>query len=664
MRRRLGTSVGLMLAAAVPSLALLVLAELLPWTAGFGHSWITRLEPERWYALETAGTEATFDLPFDGAGEYLLVVGNLATGEVRGSVLLSAETVETAAPIAGRDLEPLRALIEADRRSRTRNAASLPLREIATISVPARASGSPAAFTGGATDERTFHLHVTDGPLDDPRHYARIDALAIAEGQTVRVYLDRRMRSRDLIPGLADEIVRLMDDEVVPRSRRFLGAHRDVDGDGRFAILLTPWLDKLQGGRTSLGGMVRGDDFRTDREPPFGNRADLMFLNASLKPDAHLRTLLIHEYAHAICFSARLGSDVASIPLPPEEDWLNEAIAHLAEHEHEGGWSNLDHRISRFLDDPAAAPLVVPDYFRAGLWREHACRGATFLFLRWCADQFGNDLPARLTRAPYAGIRNLEHATGVPFEELYRRWTVALATTGHTEHEAAAAGDGYRTVRVDAPLAGWGLIGPRTDLWDVDADRRAIDLRGTASAFIRLRASNGPGPRRIHVRATPGMQLQLSLQKVAVPAPDLRMAARWTSAGSDAAGAVEVRTAGRRLAIELTVAGREGGDPLEVEFIACEINRADKSRTHCLRGDELRAVIAHRPARDLENHLRGWRLELPVPFLVTPDEAVVVKAIVRDQNGNRWPVRAEVEPFGRPAATDLAAVRPESASRS
>src|SRR5690606_27089196 len=109
---------------------------------------------------------------------------------------------------------------------------------------------------------RTFHLHVTEGPLDDPRHYAPIEGLSVAEGRTVRVFLDRQMSPRALFPGLLDEIVRLMDDDIVPRTREVLGTHRDVDGDGRFAILLTPWLARLQGGRTSLGGMVRGDDFR------------------------------------------------------------------------------------------------------------------------------------------------------------------------------------------------------------------------------------------------------------------------------------------------------------------------------------------------------------------------------------------------------------------
>ena len=41
-----------------------------------------------------------------------------------------------------------------------------------------------------------------------------------------------------------------------------------------------------------------------------------------------------------------------------EESWLNEALAHLAEEMHGHGWSNLDYRVSAFLNDPGRYALV------------------------------------------------------------------------------------------------------------------------------------------------------------------------------------------------------------------------------------------------------------------------------------------------------------------
>src|SRR5207244_1141125 len=91
---------------------------------------------------------------------------------------------------------------------------------------------------------------------------------------------------------------------------------------------------------------------------------------------------------------------------------------------------NLDYRVSAFLSDPERYQLVVPDYYRAGLWRSHGNRGATYLFLRWCADRYGPGLPAQLTQSSLNGTANVEAATQERFDELFRQWSAALALGG------------------------------------------------------------------------------------------------------------------------------------------------------------------------------------------------------------------------------------------
>src|SRR5262249_54805889 len=143
-----------------------------------------------------------------------------------------------------------------------------------------------------------------------------------------------------------DDAVRTFDEEVHPKARQHLGRVLDVDRDGRFTLLFTPWLGKLQRGKVALSGFVRGCDFQRELAAPFSNRCDMMYLNTDLKPGSHLRTILAHEYTHAVVFSEHVfGEYLPGAARQDEESWLNEALAHLAEDLHGHEWSNLDYRV-------------------------------------------------------------------------------------------------------------------------------------------------------------------------------------------------------------------------------------------------------------------------------------------------------------------------------
>src|SRR5207249_7185987 len=142
---------------------------------------------------------------------------------------------------------------------------------------------------------------------------------------------------------------------------RHLVRVQDDGRDGRFTMLMPPWLGKRQGGKVAVDGFVRGSAFSRDVAAPFSNHCDMMYLNANLRPGPHLRTLLAHEYTHAVVFSEHVFGDyLPGLPAQDEESWLNEGLAHLAEEAHGHGWSNLDYRVSAFLNSPEDYPLVVP----------------------------------------------------------------------------------------------------------------------------------------------------------------------------------------------------------------------------------------------------------------------------------------------------------------
>jgi hypothetical protein len=436
-------------------------------------------------AIDSIADRAVFDLEFRPESRYALIVASLGDSGTSYRVSLESERVKRTAPLRGRRVEP----IPKERRLQAMPRAGLGANYAHPDPVRAVAC-EPAARGTKFAKTRDFFIHVTDGDLGDANQYARVTGELVREAESVRVFLDRQQSAESLAPGVVDEIARIFDDAIVPRFRATLGETRDVDGDGKFCILLTPWLGRLQGGRTSLGGFVRGSDFRPDARPPFGNGCDMLYLNSNAQPGKHLETLLTHEYTHAVCFSTRLPSAQDWCGLPDEEDWLNEAIAHVGEGLTGSDWSNLDYRISRYLTSPERYPLVVPDYYRAGLWRDHGCRGATYLFLQWFVNTFGEDSLSQIIHSSSSGTRNLERLSGREFDEVFRAWTIALLQSDGTAAASGRPGCSRdlekppRTFQLRGEVGQFALAGPRIHLWNVGSDSCNFHLKG------RMRALN------------------------------------------------------------------------------------------------------------------------------------------------------------------------------
>jgi hypothetical protein len=379
---------------------------------------------------------------------------------------------------------------------------------------------------------RFFHLMVREGDAASPSNYEPVRSLLKAVGKRVQVYVasdDVDSVDRDL---LADVIV-TFDDAVFPLAESRFGTSLDVDGDGRFTILLSSSLNHLGGGRHAVDGFVKVADLDRSVAAPYGNHCDMMYLNAALKAGPHLRTVIAHEYMHAVIFSQKTsGHGHASTSSIDEEGWLEEAIAHLVEDLHGFSTSNVDYRVSAFLSSPESYQLVVDDYFVADLFRSHGNRGSTYLFLRWCVDRYGPDLLPALVHSPRRGVANLEAATGSPFADLYRRWSVALYRSGLRPHaaESAPGDDGFRSINLRAPCADWELVGPRYHRvgpgqaevrWSASASSSHYAvIEGSTTGAVAIDVA-GPEEAQIQVTALPlgGNQPRLDLSVESVPRP-------------------------------------------------------------------------------------------------------------------------------------------------
>jgi hypothetical protein len=473
-------------------------------------------------AIAVHDGRASFRVPTPAAGsEVLVVVSALARARGPFPIQLTARAASgPAVPLTAED---------GPRRAPRRHAALPPE---AQVSAPA--CGVPPV-------ERVFHMMVRDGDSGSPSNYAAIRALLKGLGRRVQVYIaaeDIEQVSRSLV----QDLITTFDDRIFPLMTRCVGRASDVDGDGRFTILLSSWLDHLGGGRHPVDGFVRVADLDPVYRAPFGNHCDMMYLSTALKAGPHLRTVLAHEYMHAVVFSQKtLRGPKDGRPGLEEEGWLDEAMAHLVEDLHGFSTSNIDYRISAFLTSPERYQLVVDDYYAADLFRSHGNRGSTYLFLRWCADRYGADLLSNLVHSNSRGAASLEDATGSTFAELYRRWSLALFASGlDPETETAGAdGDGFRSINMRAPCEEWELIGPRFTRVSPAGPADSWSAVGTSSHFAVVESSpsgaveitvTGPLAAELQVTAVPLEpdlpKLDLALSKIQGPGGESRVRMR------------------------------------------------------------------------------------------------------------------------------------------
>jgi hypothetical protein len=389
--------------------------------------------------------------------------------------------------------------------------------------------------------ERTFHMLVRDGDAAISSNYTAVRGVLKGVGRQVQVYVAREDLEK-VSTSLIQELIVTFDDRIHPLLAGRVGTASDVDGDGRFTILLSSWLDYLGGGRYPVDGFVRIADLDAAYQCPLSNKCDMMYLNAGVKAGPHMWTVVAHEYMHAVVFSQKsLRGASGSRQFADEEGWLDEAMAHLAEDLSGFSTSNIDYRVSAFLTNPERYQLVVDDYLGADLFRSHGNRGSTYLFLRWCVDRYGVDLLSALVHSRLTGAANLESATGSSFAALYRRWSLALFLSGLERSGDGGEGseDRFRSINTRAPCAQWELAGPRFTRVAPDGTADAWMARGTSSHFAVVESSptgavevevNGPADAQLQVTVVPLdadlPRLDLKVSKVRGPAGELRLRAR------------------------------------------------------------------------------------------------------------------------------------------
>ena len=404
-----------------------------------------------------------------------IIISSLGDARAEYTIQLERMISTTAIP-APRRLDLIAAISPAEITS----PAGLAQASTQTETVDSTASVTPSDQPVGTSSPKTaaFDLPTRITADADPAAYVRIQAVTACQNRHARVMLDREMADQLPLQTAAQKIARYIDQQLIPRLPVEWGRCPDLDGDGRVTVLITPHVQRLNGGSEPLAGFTRPSDLDPGLAPPFSNACDLIYLSSDLPHDEKLEAVLCHEYMHLLCIG--WAAKTTAMPVALQEEWLSEGIAHLGELHLSRSDGNVAHRLLAFGAHPDQSPLAVISSLAAGQYRQPGSRGATCSFLSYCQQRTGLEFVQQLATATEPAREALQRVTGSPFEQLYRDWTVTLAmrqpvqTRGVATPAATLAVD-WRPALQWKKLA-WGEASPAL---------ASFRQRGTASSYWR-----------------------------------------------------------------------------------------------------------------------------------------------------------------------------------
>jgi len=146
------------------------------------------------------------------------------------------------------------------------------------------------------------------------------------------------------------------------------------------------------------------------------NERDILYVDPN-SSDTFLKGTMAHEFQHMINYSQH----VFQFGGPMEVTWINEGLSMAAMDVAGYGYqvgNNTAHAAS-FMTSPGSVSLWT--------WQNSlADYGAAWLFFRYAADRFGNQILGRLVQTSLTGAANVESQTGQPMGRALREEALTI----------------------------------------------------------------------------------------------------------------------------------------------------------------------------------------------------------------------------------------------
>lgn len=313
-----------------------------------------------------------------------------------------------------------------------------------------RAEDLPEALSVPAEPQDTRQFYVlksTECSAANPDCYARVTATLEYTGAHALIYADQNQPTGSFSPADYEAFGQQFDAQIYPVDSSFFGDPTDIDHNGKIIILFTPVVNDLTpDGQAALGGFIAGfvllSDLAPNVFPATSNGAEIFY---SMVPDPNgeygnvfpksiidgvVPGILAHEFEHMISNGHRFvvlggGTNPAYI----QETWLEEGMAHMAEDLNGMDEQNI-RRADLYLDSPALHSLLGNAELRPNAIDTLEQRGGIFLFLRYLADRYGEDILKSIVQSRNLGIGAVEAVTGASFHASINDYLACLYLSG------------------------------------------------------------------------------------------------------------------------------------------------------------------------------------------------------------------------------------------
>ncbi len=298
------------------------------------------------------------------------------------------------------------------------------------------------AGPGAAPAAAQFKVLVNpDGNILDPADFTTVTADLKFEGAHTLLYVDQETPPDFLTQDEANVLGNAFDTSIYQTDRSKFGNESDINHDGKVAVLMSPVVNRMTPqGSAGSQGFIAGFFLPNDLLPRLVDSrvSNGMEIFYAIVPDPTgqfgnvfpkdrtlpiIDAVLAHEFLHMILFNYRVliygqGFNGAFM----EELWMNEGLAHIAEDLNGYKTSNIS-RANLYLADPGSVTLI----YGGDALEE---RGASFLFLRYLGDRYGDVVYKQLVQTRDTGVRNVEARTGLFFKEAFADWSAATYLSG------------------------------------------------------------------------------------------------------------------------------------------------------------------------------------------------------------------------------------------
>jgi hypothetical protein len=300
------------------------------------------------------------------------------------------------------------------------------------------------AGPGAAPATAQFNvLKIADSGTDlsDPINFTTVTADLKFEGAHTLLYVDQETPADFLTQDEVDALGNAFDTSIYQTDRSKFGNESDINHDGKVAVLMSPVVNRMTPPASAgTQGFIAGFFLPNDLLPRFFDSrvTNGMEIFYAIVPDPTGRfgnvfpkdrtlpvidAVLAHEFLHMILFNYRVliyGQGFNGSFM--EELWVNEGLAHIAEDLNGFKTSNIS-RANLFLQNPGNVTLI----YGGDALEE---RGASFLFLRYLGDRYGDAIYKQLVQTRDKGVANIEARTGLFFKEVFADWSAATYLSG------------------------------------------------------------------------------------------------------------------------------------------------------------------------------------------------------------------------------------------